>query len=397
LPLIKEPQITELRKNVINFENNYLKTDVQKLTLHKMIEAFLLLNEITKQCQSEFIFRGGTCLPLVLQTEYNRFSTDLDFIVTDREQFARDLNKIKKADIIRELTVSESNKPWVLLQTASIDNIFQSGKGTIPLHSTIYKSSEVLRFDTQKSPIIIPFPDLRVEFDEMVVTPTRNSLLVDKLLTLSKNTVGYKEDEYSSRFKQVYDCGLLFDNFVGLDNLFLNFQEHFNFKLQTMGISNRYEELFTDLTQSLISFVMLGLKNLPNHNLSTDCQNLKSRALAIFKQYIYSSPYPNERQLFSIFGSKLLILVHIFNLLHLETLSINEGEKLVQIIKDLLKNLKNLSSSERNTELRQTKRALGINPKFHSSLWCSCFPLTNFDNLGLETIKLLEIYFDLKR
>jgi predicted nucleotidyltransferase component of viral defense system len=84
-------------------ESNHSKEAIQEITktqfkgkdpqlVEKILMALTLL-ELLAQEKTDFVFKGGTCLLLLLKTP-RRFSIDLDLIVSKRDNLLATLTKI---------------------------------------------------------------------------------------------------------------------------------------------------------------------------------------------------------------------------------------------------------------------------------------------------------------
>ncbi|MBR4608525.1 MAG: nucleotidyl transferase AbiEii/AbiGii toxin family protein [Lachnospiraceae bacterium] len=195
-------------------QDNYTKENIERLQrisgndpslLEKTVYAFGLLEAISK-VGMPFIFKGGTCLMLLLEKP-RRLSTDIDIIVepgTDVESFIQKAGQIfpfksQKEDVRKgrncvdkrhyEFTYNSpiNDKPLVIL----LDILFEENHYKTLLEKPI--KNDLLLTDGE---------DLTVRI------PDVNSILGDKLTAFAPHTTGipFGIDKELEIIKQLYDC-----------------------------------------------------------------------------------------------------------------------------------------------------------------------------------------------
>jgi len=93
-----------------SFINPKAKKIIQPDLLEKMIHALALLEKLAQQ-NIDYIFKGGTCLTLLLESA-NRFSIDVDITTpVAEEKFEKVLDKIIKASHFASWTPDERENP----------------------------------------------------------------------------------------------------------------------------------------------------------------------------------------------------------------------------------------------------------------------------------------------
>lgn len=208
-------------------QDNFTKENIERLQkisgndpslLEKTVYAFGLLEAISK-VGMPFIFKGGTCLMLMLDKP-RRLSTDIDIIVepgTDVESFIQKAGQIfpfksQEEDIRKgrnniekrhyEFTYDSpiNDKPLVIL----LDILFEEKHYQTLLEKPI--KNDLLLTDGED--LIVRIPDV-------------NSILGDKLTAFAPHTTGIRfgVDKELEIIKQLYDCYTLSREMTNYDEV----------------------------------------------------------------------------------------------------------------------------------------------------------------------------------
>lgn len=208
-------------------QDNFTKENIERLQkisgndpslLEKTVYAFGLLEAISK-VGMPFIFKGGTCLMLLLEKP-RRLSTDIDIIVepgTDVEAFIQNAGQIflfksQEEDVRRgrnniekrhyEFTYDSpvNDKPLVIL----LDILYEENHYQTILEKPI--KNDLLLTDGE---------DLTVRI------PDVNSILGDKLTAFAPHTIGipFGIDKELEIIKQLYDCYTLSREMTNYDDV----------------------------------------------------------------------------------------------------------------------------------------------------------------------------------
>ncbi|GET24440.1 nucleotidyl transferase AbiEii/AbiGii toxin family protein [Prolixibacter sp. NT017] len=186
--------------------------------IEKVIYALTFLEQLRLN-NLEFVFKGGTALLLATETP-RRFSIDIDIIILEAESKIRDvLDKISGLDMFIR---------W------EDDNDRKHIPGAPVGHFKMFYKSVV---DGREEPVLLdllyapdPYPQTR-EYplkhnwlatsgeDTMVVLPTFEAILGDKLTAFAPKTTGilYSKNRPVEIIKQLYDIAFLFDRITDLD------------------------------------------------------------------------------------------------------------------------------------------------------------------------------------
>ena len=187
--------------------------------LEKMIHALALAEKLATH-GFEFIFKGGTCLNLLL-TKPARFSVDIDITTPiEKSELYKILNKVineshfmswtidkreNKNDIPKEHYIFEFESVFNRVSNIILlDVIFDE----IPQLKTIYVS--------------ITSPWLKTEDPlQRVRVPTIEALLGDKLTAFAPNTIGvpYGVNKEIEVIKQLYDINCLLDQSTDIETI----------------------------------------------------------------------------------------------------------------------------------------------------------------------------------
>lgn len=210
-------------------ESNHSKEAIQEITktqfkgkdpqlVEKILMALTLL-ELLAQEKIEFVFKGGTCLLLLLKTP-RRFSIDLDLIVTKRDDLLATLTKIcagsKLFTHFEEDVRVESKIPKAHYKV--FYQSFVSGKESYVLIDVIEDVSPYPNIqDSEIKPNYFQLNDSIFK----VKTPTVDGILGDKLTAFAPRTTGIllgknKEMEIA---KQLFDVASLFDHATSLEEI----------------------------------------------------------------------------------------------------------------------------------------------------------------------------------
>lgn len=206
--MILEKSFTTEWYNSLNKDYNNLDHNL----LDKVTHAFYLLEKLT-DTHLKFIFKGGTCLLLLLK-EMKRFSIDIDIIATKE-------TSIKELSITLQKLVGDSLFTRFEEQTryqTAIPKAHFKFFYTSPLDGTeSYILLDVLFEDSPYNrllelPIDSPFIDTLLP-NKTVIVPDVENILGDKLTAFAPNTTGipYGKGKEMEIIKQLFDIESLFD------------------------------------------------------------------------------------------------------------------------------------------------------------------------------------------
>lgn len=178
------------------------------ILIEKMIMALFLLENL-QISGLDFIFKGGTCLPLLIGKQH-RFSIDIDIILPK----AKNLNDHFRKIINNEnFSGVEENIRAGQLPKSHYKFFYQSSIH----HRRDYVLLDIL-FETNPYAIIQPIdlqsPLIQSEgMQTKIICPSKEGLLGDKLTAFAPNTTGipYGVNKELEIVKQLFDIAILFD------------------------------------------------------------------------------------------------------------------------------------------------------------------------------------------
>lgn len=194
--------------------------------LDKVTHAFYLLEKLT-DTPLEFIFKGGTCLLLLLK-EMKRLSIDIDIIITEKisiEELSPILEKVVNNSIFtrfEENTRQQSAIPKAHFKFFYISPL--DGKESYVLLDVLFEKSPYNHLI--KLPIQSPFIDTTLP-NKIVTVPDIENILGDKLTAFAPNTIGipYGKGKEMEIIKQLFDIESLFDHSNNLAKINISFFE----------------------------------------------------------------------------------------------------------------------------------------------------------------------------
>ena len=193
-------RIAQFRKR-----KEFNKTD--PAIIEKMIRALVLLEHLSES-ELDFIFKGGTCLVLLLK-QANRFSIDIDILTSESRQ--------NLENILDQIITNSDFISYKLDEKRS----YKSGipKAHYKFYWTEDKKDYILLdilFEKHAYPQII---DAKIETDWLITkepiikvkVPSKESILGDKLTAFAPNTIGvpYGKNKETEIIKQLFDVSVL--------------------------------------------------------------------------------------------------------------------------------------------------------------------------------------------
>jgi hypothetical protein len=247
-------------------QDNFTRENIERLQklsgndpslLEKTVYAFGLLEAISK-VGMPFIFKGGTCLMLLLDKP-RRLSTDIDIIVepeTDVEMFIRKAGQIfpfksQEEDVRKgrnniekrhyEFTYDSpiNDKPLVIL----LDILFQKNHYRTLLEKPI--RNDLLLTDGED--LIVKMPDV-------------NNILGDKLTAFAPHTTGipFGKDKELEIIKQLYDCYTLLREMGNFDEVCEVYKSVAVTELGYRGMNYSVDAVLRDTISSCLCIIAKG-------------------------------------------------------------------------------------------------------------------------------------------
>lgn len=260
--------------------------------IERVIRALTLLEEL-KLAGLDFIFKGGTCLVLILK-EPKRFSVDIDITVNDENinfdeifskivatgkftKFEEDRRDYQKTKVPKQhfkffynsaIPKSFQKPPYILLDIVK-------HKSTYPKHKTTIIKSFFVKHHGD---------------DIEVTTPTIESILGDKLTAFAPKTTGirYNTEKELEIIKQLYDVSRLFDDFVELDEVYESFKNTAIKELEYRELTKMTEkEVLLDSIEASETIVFEGA-------IRDDEYKELDKGIKIFSNYVFDRTFHKE-------------------------------------------------------------------------------------------------------
>lgn len=254
--------------------------------LERTVYAFGLLEAITK-VGMPFIFKGGTCLMLLLK-EPHRLSTDIDIIVepdTDVEMYiakAAEIFPFIRFDEQKRVGKNNIEKKHYKFTYDSLIN----GKKFYILLDVLFEHNQYEKVETReiRNSLLLTQPEYM-----SVKVPSIESILGDKLTAFAPHTTGIplnvgKDMEV---MKQLYDVSTLLDEFDDFEDVKITYEKVALAELEYRGVELSAKECVKDTFDSALCIASRG-KILP------DEYSLYVNGIRDLRGHIYSENYSPE-------------------------------------------------------------------------------------------------------
>lgn len=232
--------INSLSANWINEKRRKYSKD--PTLMESMIYALYLLEQL-KLTDLDFIFKGGTCL-ILLMDKPRRFSVDIDIIVPKnitKDELEKYLSKIETISEFKRMELDERRSYKGDIPKAHYKFIYNSAFSTKNSQGEVISNPEReilldILFADNHYPKLIEIPLetewLITEGDPVfITTPDIDSITGDKLTAFAPNTTGilYNTSKEKEILKQLFDISCLFDSLTDIHtfkNSFLESVKH---------------------------------------------------------------------------------------------------------------------------------------------------------------------------
>lgn len=233
--------------------------------IEKVIRAYSLLDMLARS-GCPYIFKGGTCVGLILGDGTKRLSIDIDIICPPGTNVEEYLDKITDFGFTRTELAERRQAGKDIPKTHS--KFFYRIAYNDRANQESYILLDVLYEDTHYNQVNeIEVKNQFIELDEapsVVKVPSIGDILGDKLTAFAPNTTGipyYKNGTPHSTeiMKQVYDIGRLFD---AVDNLEITAKSFHRIALVELGYRNLGGDvsvIYDDIRQTALLIATRGL------------------------------------------------------------------------------------------------------------------------------------------
>ncbi len=248
-------------------ESQFEGNSIDYATLERVIYAFSLLEKLSNS-NTEFVFKGGTCLAL-LTNKLTRFSVDIDIIcnLEHYSDFDGDddlLNELvngtfkrfepnrRKKGNIKKLhykffydSVINDSENYVLLDVVFSDDF----------NITDYSYKDInLDFITTVSPF------------KAVRTPSISEMIADKSSAFAPTTIGirYESNKNTEIIKQMYDIYVLLKEDYNIDDVISYYKAYVENHISNRELEIDYEDCVMDSIETLVVLLKKDRKD-PNY------------------------------------------------------------------------------------------------------------------------------------
>lgn len=234
--------------------------------IEKVVRAYSLLDMLARS-GCPYIFKGGTCVGLILGEGTKRLSIDIDIICPPGTNVEEYLDRITDFGFTRTELAERRQAGKDIPKTHS--KFFYRIAYTDRSKQESYILLDVLYEDTHYSHVNeVEVKNQFIELDEapsIVRVPSIEDILGDKLTAFAPNTTGipyYKNGNPHTTeiMKQVYDIGRLFD---AVDNLEITTKSFLRIALVELGYRNLGGDvsvIYDDIRQTALLIATRGLE-----------------------------------------------------------------------------------------------------------------------------------------
>ena len=230
------------------------------ILLERTVYAFGLLEALAR-VGMPFVFKGGTCLMLLLDKP-QRLSTDIDIIVepgTDLDEYLEKASKVFPFHCVDE-QVRVGKNDIVKRHFKFLYNSPVSQKEFYILLDVLFEHQQYASLVRReiRNELLLTEPEYL-----SVLIPDENSILADKMTAFAPNTIGipyFKKDRECNMeiIKQLYDINRLFENVDDFGPAYESFLKVSNVELGYRGLEGRLNEYFEDVRQTAICIATRG-------------------------------------------------------------------------------------------------------------------------------------------
>lgn len=244
--------------------------------VEKVIRAYSLLDLLARS-GCPYIFKGGTCVGLILGDKTKRLSIDIDIICPPGTNVENYLVNIKdfgftRTELIERRTAGKSvpkTHSKFFYQIAYTD---RANKESFILLDVLYEDTHYCQVNEVN--VLNQFIELDSE-PSTVKVPSIGDILGDKLTAFAPNTTGipYMKNGNSRSteiMKQVYDIGRLFEAVDNLNITAMSFKRIASTELGYRNLGTDISVIYDDIRQTALLLATRGLEGKGDFNLLQD-------------------------------------------------------------------------------------------------------------------------------
>lgn len=254
--------------------------------LERVLYAFGLLEAITK-VKLPFVFKGGTCLMLLLKRPM-RLSTDIDIVVepgTDIDAYIEEAGKlfpfirVEEQKRIGRNNIVKRHFKFVYLSPTS-------GREVTILLDVLFEENHyasLVERNIENELLLVEKPDITVKI------PDVNCILGDKLTAFAPHTTGipFGVSKELEIMKQMFDCMTLFREMDDFDEVKRTYDKIVESEIAYRGLNIGKEDVLKDTIDACACIIGRGSV------LSEDYKHYQ-KGLGGIKGHIYKTKYNGE-------------------------------------------------------------------------------------------------------
>lgn len=252
--------------------------------IEKEVFALKLL-ELLAQSELYFVFKGGTCLSLILQ-EFTRFSIDIDICTHESTKSLE-----KAIDFIRSqkffMRIVENNRNsntrinkthYKFFYTSAITHLEDYVLLDVVFDKSNYNDIRKSKVDFLLLQTTEPY--------FFVNTPSLEDMLMDKLTAFAPNTIGitYESEKYTEIIKQMYDVAKISTSLDHANYPINTYIEIANKQIKWRGLSLTYKDALKDSIMTCLNILTQG-------GYDKDKYSLLARSIQGFNGYVYGNRF----------------------------------------------------------------------------------------------------------
>ena len=282
-----------IKKETFTLEHiNELRSrkSINLLLLERSIYALGLLEALAR-VGMPFIFKGGSCLMLLLESP-RRLSTDIDIIVkpgTDVKSFIEEASKVFPfVDVKEQIRIGKNNiekRHYKFIYDSPVNNEDFYILLDIVFDECHY--SKLISKPIKNEFLLTEDPCLEVS------VPTPECILGDKLTAFAPHTTGihFGEDKELEVIKQLYDVACLFEVSSNYEDIYESYMATVNAEIAFRGIENTPEDALLDTIDAACCVIGKG-------KIGTEYPQL-FKGIKSIVNHIYSEKYTGETAAFN--------------------------------------------------------------------------------------------------
>ena len=242
--------------------NHFHYNDVN--LIEKVIRAYSLV-EMLSESGCPYIWKGGSCLMLLLGSGLHRLSIDVDIVCPPGTDIEKYLAKFPEYGFTGRETLEREQRSTSVPKSHEklhyrVAYLSQTDRTESILLDILYEDAQYERVET----LNVESPFIRIDGQPLTVNvPSVDDILADKLTAFAPNTSGipyYKngEPKFVEVIKQLYDVGRLFDNMTDLSIVKSVFDRIIPIELSYKHLSSDPAPVFKDIRDTALCLATRG-------------------------------------------------------------------------------------------------------------------------------------------